>query len=112
MPASISSRDVVKSYSGKSKSKSSFSKVESKSKSSDSEIVKSKSIGRKSKFKSTGPSQVQVQVPKNWTPVGLESKSWFRVLHLCPTVQQKYDFMIATLVKLHRYNVRCAQLSR
>ena len=63
---------------------------ESKSKSSDSEIVKFKSIGLESKSQKTG----------------LESKSWFRVLHLCPTVQQKYDFMITTLVKIAQ--VQCA----
>ena len=74
----IVGRDVVKSHRGKSESKSSFFE----SKSSDSEIVKSKSTGRKSKS------------PKTGLESGLESKSWFRVLHLYPTVQQKYDFMI------------------
>ena len=83
-------RDAVKSHSGKSKSMSSFSKSESKS--SDFEIVKSKSTGLKSKSQKTG--------------LESEFKSWFRVLHLCPTVQQKYDFMIATLVQISQ--VQCA----
>jgi len=41
----------------------------------------------KNTFKSNSirMSQVQVQVLKNGTRVGLESKSWTRVLHLCST---------------------------
>ena len=77
---------------------SSFSKSESMSKSSDSEIVKSKS-------KSTG-----LKSKSKYQKTGLESDSSSSpnssILHLCPTVQQKNDFMIATLVKIAQ--VQCA----
>ena len=51
--------------------------------------------------------QVQVQVPKNWTRVGLESKSWTRIPQLCLESLNKTFVQAAVMSSLplcHRRN--------